>query len=558
MSFLGLVPWQLATLGAASAGVLVSLYWLRLRRPRHVVTYLPLWLSGGGGQSQAARYGRPRDLLSLLLQLTLLGLLLAALFDPKPSVRAGGALSTVVLLDASVQMQTRLAAGTRFDAALGRAVELVDSMQPGDRTWFIAVSDGPHPLRADATNRESLRGALRGLQPTREPLELTGALRLAADLLAGSAHPRVVLLTGPEVPEPEPPAGLGAAALRLERFGLPVDDVALVAVGVRARPLEPSRRELLVELEHVGSATVQGRLLVESEVGPVYGAPSRLGANVREQWLLRELPAVGGTVKVSFQRTDGSVESLTANDEASVELPPSTRRRVALVTEGNRYLEAALRLDPGLELVVMRPDQADHDPEFSVAILDGVVPVARPKARGYLLLGEGALGDWFPVGRRLELFGFDRVSETSSVTRGLDLSRVQVLDGHALQPGAKDEVLAASEGGPLFVRGEREASRVLALGFDPRRSDFVLRSVWPQFVQRAVDYLSTGDGDGWLVSWRSPRTPGAAAEAGTASAWATLEPPRRVLERRWWQWFAATAGVLLLLEWFSTHRRWTS
>jgi hypothetical protein len=182
-----------------------------------------------------------------------------------------------------------------------------------------------------------------------------------------------------------------------------------------------------------------------------------------------------------------------------------------------------------------------------------------PQIHGVLLLGAEALGDWIKPGRRLELFGFDRVSESSSVTRGLDLSRVQVLDGKVLSVAPQDEVLGASEGGPIFVRTLRDGHPVLALGFDPRRSDLVLRSAWPQFVQRAVDYLSTGDGSDWVVSWqRQSELVAPTDKSSTAPAWAGLPVLASAPQQQWWRWLTVGAVVLLLAEWLGTHRRWTS
>jgi hypothetical protein len=95
------------------------------------------------------------------------------------------------------------------------------------------------------------------------------------------------------------------------------------------------------------------------------------------------------------------------------------------------------------------------------------------------------------------------------------LENVQVAHGHALVPEKEDHVVGASDLGPLLVTGRREGSRFVALGFDPRDSDLVMRVAWPLFVLNVIhsfveddtSYLgSLQTGDVWRIPMPSDAT----------------------------------------------------
>jgi Ca-activated chloride channel family protein len=382
MTLIGLTLWQTLGLGAAAASVLVALYLLKLRRPRRTVAYLSLWVGTTGGALGSPRYGRPRDLLSLLLQLSILGLLLAALVDPKPGRRAEGPLSTVVLIDSSIAMQSQHGDSTRFEAALKRASQVVEAMRPGDRSWIVAAGEGLQPAQANPENRAALLAALTRLSPTDGTLRMGQALQYAADVLAGMPRRRIVLLTGADAPAPEAGVALQGIELYLERIGVQQDNVSVAAIGVRTRPLEPSRRELLIDVSYAGGGRAAGDLVVSSEQGAVFGAPLELSGPTHERIVLRQLPAIGGRLTAQWRRTDGQQEALTADDSITLQLPPQSRRRVLVVSDSNRYLEAALALDSGLEVTSVLPGGSLPSGSFEVALSDGDPPDPRRAAAG--------------------------------------------------------------------------------------------------------------------------------------------------------------------------------
>jgi len=72
-----------------------------------------------------------------------------------------------------------------------------------------------------------------------------------------------------------------------------------------------------------------------------------------------------------------------------------------------------------------------------------------------------------------------------------------------LQPG--DRVVAGDRGAPLIVAGTRNDHRVVALLFDVRRSDLPLRVAWPLLLLNTVDWFAQEDA-GYLSSYEAGET----------------------------------------------------
>jgi hypothetical protein len=79
---------------------------------------------------------------------------------------------------------------------------------------------------------------------------------------------------------------------------------------------------------------------------------------------------------------------------------------------------------------------------------------------------------------------------------------IQIAKGYALEPEREDRVVASSVKGPILIQGERTAGAFVALGFDPRDSDLVLRVAWPLFLLNTIDHFVAESTD-YVSSYRT-------------------------------------------------------
>ena len=149
----------------------------------------------------------------------------------------------------------------------------------------------------------------------------------------------------------------------------------------------------------------------------------------------------------------------------------------------------------------MAPGAPLPDGKFDVAIFDAR-PLLSPIASGRALPQSARRRLPLPFAAPLQDFGFDTWERKSAVLRFLSMGDVQVAKGHAFKPAAGDKVLGASEHGPILVSGARQGHRFVALGFDPRDSDLVLRIAWPLFVLNTINAFVEED-TGYVSSYRT-------------------------------------------------------
>jgi hypothetical protein len=102
-------------------------------------------------------------------------------------------------------------------------------------------------------------------------------------------------------------------------------------------------------------------------------------------------------------------------------------------------------------------------------------------------LNPPAAGSPIQVDRPIREVGFDVWDRKHPIVRFTALGDVQVAKGSRFLPTREDKVVGASDLGPILVAGNRAGRRVVALGFDPRDSDMVLRVAWPLFVLNTIN-----------------------------------------------------------------------
>ncbi len=439
--------------------------------------------------------------------------------------------------------------GADFEAALQLAL---DALRGQPEPEIVLVSDGalataPRGTLLDDDPRDAVSGA--APRDVTTPAVVDGAPVTGADSPAPTATTDPLPAAegsgdAPEDPEKEPAALRSPLLDRAQEQGVRVSyvpvgtggrNVALTQFAVRRYPLDKSRHEVLVELTNTDPDPVDVELALHGD-GVIVDV-QRLSLRGGEV-LRRIYPDLGGAsaeLMAEVRLADGSRDDLPADDRAHATLPERRRARVLLVTEGNTYLEAAVLLDEYLQVTEVAPAAYPPSGSFDVTIFDGVAPPRDARTGAALYLGlpaeakDGASLEQAPLqqGPELEMFGFDHWDEKSPVLRWMAMPDIQVLKGRALIPGASDRVLGWSEAlrgrrTPILVGGRRPEGEFLVLGFDPRRSDLVLRVAWPLFVLNVIDAFTDESTEALSAYrtgqvWRVPLRSGGAADESAAA-----------------------------------------
>jgi hypothetical protein len=547
----------LATLGAifgVVAGLTVLLYILKLRRRPVPVPFSRLWQRVLRDQESNQLFSRLRRLLSLLLQLALLLLLVLALGDPRFTRSSETGRSIVVLVDASASMKSRDVdadgadpeeianggsgsggepdswSGTRLGAARARLLDLVRGLGGSDRMLVAQMDATLTPLSTMTSELSELTHAAERLKPSDTVADLSRGLAFALDSLRGRSSPEILLLSDGAFDDFEAVKkrhDLSGVTLSYEPFGKKADNVAITQFSVRRYPLDRSRYEVMIELSNTNSQAVEVELSLYGDDQLVDVSRVLLSENEVLPRFYSDLAGASQTLEARIKPVAQERDVLDADNHAFALMPERRRVRVLTVTRGNTYLEAALLLDEYLDVTQLGPDDPLPSGAFDVAVLDGVAPELPRGVEAALYLNPPSKKDvaTAPLDHRAEIeeFGFDVWDKKSPLLRFMAIENVQALRGNAFSPDKGDAIIGASDHGPILVSGKRAAGRpFVALGFDPRDSDLVLRVAWPIFLMNTI-HSFVEEKSAYISSYQTGRVWRLPAPASADTVW--LEGP---------------------------------
>ncbi len=470
------------------AGAIIWLYLLRDQRRTLFVAFRDLWDPVLGAEGATRWRARLRRILSVLLQVLLLVLLLGALAEPAWQREKSTLRHWVFLVDASASMKARDVAPSRLGAAKKELLRFIDSMQAEDRVLVVRVDSAATPLSQFSSDRALLRRAVDGLACRDVGANWSRALAQARDLLRGFSDPRLVLVTD-GAPKTRPVPGTDLDLGKVRRFAIPIGtsstNVAITAMAARPSLVRPHENDLWIETFNADSVSHRVQLVLRGDGSVLDVRHDELGPGQRRPLVIEGLASASHRLESEIRLTDGAKDALAVDDKAWALVPEQRPIKVLVVSRGNTYLQAALLVDGLVDAHWVSPEEPWPQGPWDGAILDSVAPPdSFPGPALILGLPEGNRP--LRTGAKLRDFGFDHTDRRDPLLTDLALEDVQVQTGHAILVEPGDRVLGASVDGPILVRAQRGGRPLLALGFDPRRSDFVLRPAWPLFITNAV------------------------------------------------------------------------
>jgi hypothetical protein len=493
----------LGIFGAAGA-VVVVFYILKLRRRAVPVPFSRIWDSVLRDKQATELFSKLRRMLSLLLQLALLALLVLALGDPRPKEDLREGRHLVLLIDGSASMKAVDVKPSRLAQAKLEAEKIVRGLGASDRAIIVQMGSVPTPRSSMSGDQTELLQAIGQVGASDIRADLEAGLAFGRDSLRGLPHGELVVIGDGaygDTAELSARVSLEGAEPRFVPIGKSGKNLSISEFSVRRYPLDKSRYEVMLELANLNDTPADVELELSGDGVIVDVTRLKLGPNEKLPRYYQDLAGASRTLTARIKASPGSDE-LPADDVAYALLPERRRARILLVTPGNTYLEAALLLDEYLDVTQVTPGAPLPDGKFDVAIYDGVAPPIDDRVGSALYLNPPAATSPVPVAGELEEFGFDTWDRKSAVLRFMSMGDIQVAKGHAFKPRASDKVLGASDHGPILVSGAQNGHRFVALGFDPRDSDLVLRIAWPLFVLNSINAFIEED-TGYVSSYRT-------------------------------------------------------
>jgi len=495
MRLLGLDALALALALAATATLIVLLYSRRRPRSRVVVPALFLWdaLVPESKRTSALRR-QLRRLLSLLLALTIASLLLLAAADPERSASRAGK-SVLIMIDRSASMAARDELPSRLERAKRRARELVAELSASDRALLVALDGSATPLTGLTGDHAALVRAIDRVSQSDAAGDLRAGVRLAVDVLAPHAHPELFLLSDGNLAHvAEARSELARHAklrVHFEPFGRERRNVAITQFSVRGYPLDARHQESFVAISNFGPHDEPLELRIRAGSLPLAQQSLTVASGETQTHALTELPATEAVLEASIVLAAGA-DALPSDDHAYANAPSRARTRVLVVSEGNRYLEAALLLDEYLNVHELTPSAYEDAGGYDVVIFDRTLPLAAPTIPALYLGAPVPARGAYPLALQgvSERPYFERVQREHPLVQGLALRDVNIARALTVTPERGDIVVGASRQSALLVAGKRAEVPFIALTFDIEESDLPLRPAWPLLLLRSLDQLT--------------------------------------------------------------------
>lgn len=480
MSFqtLGLI--QALLLVAATVGAIAFLYWLKPPPQRVVVPSTLIWARVLKERKRRSDFWR--WLVSLLVALAV-GLLIAlSIGNPEVEALSGSARRLAIVLDTSPTMATETSTGqTRWEVALQKARELVNEGSVAGE-YLITDTGGELP-GAGFTSRGRALELLDELQPS---LRDRAQFPESDPSLAEDPDTDVYLI-GDGVLVRDVPSHVKSISV----FA-PADNVGITAFDLRPVPAEPTRYEGFLEISNHGRESKRVVIQIDGTAGASDQRAVTLGAGEVLGESLDVDNFLSGPIRVLI---DAPGDALALDNVAYTYLAAPRRVRTVLVTSGNVYLETLLELDPRVALEIIAPESYEAPASVEglpeLYVMDRFAPNEQPLAPALLIRPPAA--PWLPVqnGADMTELSLAGVRSEHPLLQHVSLEDVVVEKAASVSPG-DHEVAAGSVDQPILLVGEIP-TRWAELTFDLGDSNFPLQSGFPIFLANAVAWLTGTD-----------------------------------------------------------------
>jgi hypothetical protein len=474
------------------AAPIVLLYILRLRRRDVLISSTMLWTLLLRDKEANAPWQRLRRHLLMLIQLTILALLVFALarpYLPVPAVTTG---NVVVLLDGSASMLADEGEKDRLTIAVQEVDRLIDDLSNDSLMTLILVGNSPRVLASGSPDRSALREALAQAEAAPVDADWPAAVALAAGVVQGYQDGRIVLVSDGGLPQDLPPL---PAEVIYQPVGVAEENLAISALSTRDGPGGP---QLFASITNHGRVPQQAllELSLDGELFDARRVEVPVGGHTNLTWKIPE----GATV-VSAALLENAQDYLGLDDKAWAVHESGARKRVLLLTEGNRFLETVLSVLPGLDTFKFDPEREPTEnslDEFDLVVMDSVpIPEDLPATEMLIINPQGTTTDG--VGQRMPQISIGGVFTNTDIVRLEDDPLQRFVDWSAVNVRVATEVeapwaspLVVAEGGPLLMAGEWDGHRTVILTFALQDSDLPLQIAFPIVMANIMNWLDLG------------------------------------------------------------------
>lgn len=493
---------------------IIGLYILKVRLRRVPASTLLFWDQLYDEKKPRSWWQQLRHWLSLLLQLALVALLVAALTDPLWTWQKDNQRRVVLIVDNSASMQADEGDnGTRLDIAKRSGMSFVRSLRDNDQMAIVTAGGPPKVVWGMTDHHRWLVDAIEGIAPSDAPSELPSATELARRLLSGvDRETEIILLTDGCSPLPaddaveESKADVSGSTTKertknteesggekqtLQIFGVgdSQDNLAITRYQVRRSLVDAVGYQVLVDVSNYSDTPQETRLELDLEGELIDVLPIKLEPGGTKTEIVNHTSAGGGIMRAMLDAQDG----LELDNEAVAVLPRREQIPITLFSPGNLFVASVLSSIPLVELTI----EEEFDPGKNyrgLLVFDQACPADLPPGRTIVIDPRGDTQLW-KLGDPISEPIVADVDKESPLTQHVRLDNV-------LFPGARQLEISATYQGlirdpleqPLLSRIRRPDGDLVVLTCSLEKGDLPLRIAFPVLMKNVVEWFQGDSG----------------------------------------------------------------
>ncbi len=462
--------------------IIFLLYFMRPKRQERVVSSTLLWQQASQDLQASRPWQKLRITTLLLLQILAAIVIVLVLARPATFMSSPIGGNTIIILQASASMQATDVPPSRFETARNDITNLIDGLGPGDELSLITMAKTPQVLIAFSSDKNQLTSALQQAKVTNQDADLEQALSLATSLAAGHTNTQILVIGDGHVLPPDQTL-ISSFPVRYLQIGTDAPNAALLALASQ------TIQGKLVALAQIANYSHQQRsILVELYAdGKLVGVQTAIlaaGGSGALQW--GPLPPATRFLHARIISQD----AMTTDHEAWAITGGSMHGRVLLVTKGNSFLEASLRLQSNIDLFETTPDKYANVGNFDLTVFDGFVPSSLPSGALFLVNPPTDSNVFGKSGAEISISRINAGSDSQNLLNQVDLSSIHVVrKSHQLMPASWMQPVIVTPETPLLIAGEQNNRRVGVLSFDLHDSDLPLQPTFPILIYNLVNWF---------------------------------------------------------------------
>ncbi len=453
--------------------IVALLHFLKLRRQRHVVPSVMLWLEAIEDMKANVPFQRLRN--SLLLPLQILFLLIVVGGVARPALRQLGGLSeqSIIIIDTSASMGATDLGKTRLDVAKVEALKLINQLGANGQMMIMDTSRPPHNIRQTFTSEvEKLRQAIENLSVGHTPPMLKAvfdSVGVYASVPGAQAawSPNkigVVFISDNFGRLPD-----SANPVQFQKIGLGDrgENVAIVQFSLTRALTPPNRYQVLVGVQSFADTSKEFQVQLGIE-GQSFFEDERVVLPPKETtsilFSLDDDARFYGQVVTAHLDID---DHLSADNTAAAILHPPPKWKVLLVSDRKHSpLTAILKTDPHVSLNQIQTSDYHSLGDNDILIFDQFVPDLLSKGNIVFLNPIGGL-PFMPTQENRQPIQIIDQHPTHEVMRDVSLIDLEVKASLQVQLPLWGIPLVETNQTPLIWLGERDEGKMVVFAFDP-------------------------------------------------------------------------------------------